>query len=157
MNPKENNHSETPEKDKEETMREIMLKVKTVQLMKDAEPEVIDLFSEGVLYRKKGATYLAYDESELSGIANNRVILKIKEDGSVKMNRFGEFQTEMLFKKKYRQTSIYSTPYGDFRVEVLTDKVEIDLRERSGEIYIEYNVSISGTPEVKNRLSISYE
>lgn len=136
--------------------KEIMLTIRTVQESKDSEPETIDLISEGFLYKKKGATYLCYDESELSGIANNRVILKVKNNRSIQMNRFGEFSTELLFEKRKRQTSLYSTPYGEFRVEILTDRVDIDLKEDSGSIYIEYTVSISGTPEVKNKLSISY-
>ncbi len=134
----------------------IKLKVNTLQEFRDAEPETIDLFTEGLLYKKNGALYLTYDESEISGIANNKVILKIKAGDYVKMNRFGEFEAEMLFKEKQRDVSIYSTPYGEFRVEILTDKVLLDLAEDAGKIYVEYTVSISGSSEVKNKLTISY-
>ncbi len=137
--------------------KNIKLKVNTLQEFRDSEPEVIDLFTEGLLYEKKGALYLTYDESELSGIANNKVILKIKDNDYVKMNRFGEFEAEMFFKEKKRDVSIYSTPYGEFRVEILTDKIDIDVNEKAGKIYVEYTVSISGSSEVKNKLTISYE
>ncbi len=137
--------------------KKIMLKVNTLQEFRDSEPDVIDLFTEGLLYEKNGALYLTYDESEISGIANNKIVLKIKSGDYVKMNRFGEFEAEMLFKEKQRDVSLYSTPYGEFRVEILTDKIEVDLGENSGNIYVEYTVSVSGSSEVKNKLTISYK
>ncbi len=136
--------------------KEIMLRVNTLQEYKDSEPEVIDLITEGLLYEKKDSLYLTYDESEISGIANNKVILKVKGSEYVKMNRFGEFETEMLFKEKKRDVSIYSTPYGEFRVEILTDKVDVDLQDSMGDVYVEYTVAVSGSTEVKNKLTISY-
>ncbi len=136
--------------------KKIMLKVNTLQEFRDAEPEVIDLFTEGLLYEKNEVLYLTYDESEISGIANNKVVLKVKTGDYVKMNRFGEFEAEMLFKEKQRDVSIYSTPYGEFRVEILTDKIEIDVADDAGNIYVEYTVSVSGSSEVKNKLTISY-
>ncbi len=136
--------------------KEIMLRVNTLQEYKDSEPEVIDLITEGLLYEKKDSLYLTYDESEISGIANNKVILKVKGNEYVKMNRFGEFETEMLFKEKKRDVSIYSTPYGEFRVEILTDKVDVELQDSMGDVYVEYTVAVSGSTEVKNRLTISY-
>ncbi len=141
---------------KENEMKNIMLKIHTVQDFKDQEPDVIDLMTEGFLYKKAGAIYLTYDESEISEIAGNRVILKIKDNDYVQMNRFGEFETEMVFKEKRRDVSIYATPYGEFKVETLTDRLTVNLDETKGDICIEYTVSISGSPEVKNILTISY-
>ncbi len=135
--------------------KDILLNVKSIQQFRDEEPEIIDLTTEGKLYSKSGSIYLTYDESELSGIANNKVILKIKED-TVQMNRYGEFETTMIFKKGKRDVSMYGTPYGEFRVEILTDKVEINIDENNGNISVEYTVSVSSSPEVKHHLLISY-
>ncbi len=140
----------------EKNFRNILLKVTTVQEFRDAEPELIELTTEGKLYNKEDIVYLAYDESEISEIANNKVVLKLKDD-TVQMNRFGEFKTNMVFKKGKRDISMYGTPYGEFRVEILTDKVDINLGEDDGIVYVEYTVSVSGSPEVKHKLVASYD
>ncbi len=137
------------------TGRDILLTVKSIQKFRDEKPDVIDLITEGKLYKKNDSTYLCYDESELTGVENNKVILKIKNN-SVQMNRFGEFESNMIFEKGKRDVSMYGTPYGQFRVEVVTDKINIELEEEKGKIKVDYTVSISGSPEVKHNLLISY-
>ncbi len=136
--------------------KDILLKVVTIQEIKNEEADKIELTTEGKLYVKDSATYISYDESELSGVNNNKVVLKIKDNSYVQMKRYGEFKTEMNFEEKRRDVSMYSTPYGEFRVEILTDKVEIISDENHSNIYIEYTVSVAGTQEIKHKLNISY-
>ena len=86
-----------------------------------------------------------------------KTTLKVKGD-SVKMRRIGHagFNAELYFEKGKRFSSRYETPYGPMDVEVLTSRVEnnLDMDELKGNIDIEYNVSLEGLAEGKNRLTI---
>ena len=98
-----------------------------------------------------------YDESEVSGMVGCKTTLKVKGD-SVKMRRVGKigFGTELYFEEGKRFSSTYNTPYGPMDIEVLTSRVEnnLNMDELKGNIDIEYNVSLEGMAEGRNRLTI---
>ena len=117
----------------------------------------MEYITAGQLYVKNGSVYMIYDESEVSGMVGCKTTLKVKGD-SVKMRRIGQvgFNTELYFEKGKRFSSTYDTPYGPMDVEVLTSRVEnnLNMEELKGNIDIEYNVSLEGMAEGKNRLTI---
>ncbi|MCK8059301.1 MULTISPECIES: DUF1934 domain-containing protein [unclassified Fusibacter] len=136
-------------------MRDITLQVKSVQKAMGEEPVEIDFITEGKLYLKGGATYLVYDETELSGLENHKTTLKIHDD-KVQMKRFGENNSTMHFEMGLRETSNYETPYGVFKLEILTHRIEIDLGDTEGSVVVEYAISIHGLHEANHKLHIRY-
>lgn len=138
-----------------ENLNDIWLNVKSKQMMKDEEPIETDLSTEGFYLEKNGAIYLFYEENHLSGDFKSKVILCLK-DKTVNMGRYGEMETHLHFEAGKRDTTIYKTPYGQFKVELLTDSVDIDANKERGNVDIDYSVSISGAPIIKNLLNINY-
>ena len=70
------------------------------------------------------------------------------DDRSVRMKRTGlaGFGTELYFEKGKRFSSIYNTPYGPMG--------ELDLEEGRGSVAVQYQVSLEGIAEGKNRITI---
>jgi uncharacterized beta-barrel protein YwiB (DUF1934 family) len=136
-------------------MRDITLQVKSIQKTMGEEPAEIDFMTEGKLYVKGDSTYLVYEETELSGFPNHKTTLKIGRD-TVQMKRFGENNSTMHFEKGLRETSDYETPYGLFKLEILTHKVDINLGENEGSVEVEYAISIQGLHEASHQLLIKY-
>lgn len=138
-------------------MRDITLKIVGKQCFEDKEEDQMEFITDGRLYVRDGSVYMVYDESEVSGMVGCKTTLKIKGD-SVKMRRIGQigFNTELYFEKGKRFNSTYNTPYGPMDVEVLTSRVDnnLDMEELRGNIDIEYNVSLQGLAEGRNRLTI---
>ena len=137
-------------------MRDITLKIVGKQCFDNKEEEQMEFITDGQLYVRNGSVYMIYDESEVSGMVGCKTTLKVKGD-SVKMRRIGQgFNTELYFEKGKRFSSTYDTPYGPMDVEVLTSRVEnnLNMEELKGNIDIEYNVSLEGMAEGKNRLTI---
>ena len=138
-------------------MRDITLKIIGKQCYDGKEEDQMEFITDGQLYVRDDSVYMIYDESEVSGMTGCKTTLKVKGD-SVKMRRIGEigFNTEIYFEKGKRFSSTYDTPYGPMDIEVLTSRVEnnLNMEELKGNIDIEYNVSLEGMAEGKNRLTI---
>lgn len=138
-------------------MKDIMLKITGRQMAGKDDEDLMEFVTEGKLYDKGDARYLVYDESEFSGFPGCKTTLRLKGD-SIRMKRIGEgagFGAEFVFEKGKRFSSRYQTPYGSMDMEVLTSEVVNNLSEEGyGDIRIDYQVSIGGVAEGRNRLKI---
>ncbi len=123
----------------------------------DDDEDLMEFVTEGKLYEKGDSRYLIYDESEFSGFPGCKTTLKLTGD-TIRMKRIGKgagFGAEFIFEKGKRFSSRYQTPYGSMDMEVLTSEVVNNLSEEGfGDIHIDYQVSIGGVAEGRNRLRI---
>lgn len=112
----------------------------------------------GNVYKKNQHIYVVYEETEISGMEGTTTTLKIDENNRVYIKRYGNTDSQMIFEEGKRHTSDYRTLYGDFKMEVLTSRldVQIDSRALRGTVKIRYDLSISGLVESQNQLSISF-
>lgn len=116
----------------------------------------MEFITDGKLYQRKDAIYMVYDESPLSGLEGCKTTLKLCGD-TLRMRRIGSGGgSELYFEKDQRFSSTYDTPYGPMGVEVLTRSVEnrFDPETLSGGITVNYDVSLEGMAEGRNRIEI---
>jgi len=139
-----------------------MLKItgKTVKQNKDEESheDVVEFVTEGKLYKRGETTYVSYLESELSGVEGCRTSLTIT-DGKVRMKRSGKplgIPTVIEFEKGKRFKGLYDTPFGSIGMEVLTNSITTfpDSGDGKNHLSIDYNVSLRGLSESRNKLDI---
>ncbi len=139
-------------------MKEVMIKIKGKQISRENGEDEMEFVTEGKLYRRNGTVYLIYDETELSGIPGCQTRLRLR-DGEIQMKRIGEGAgsgTEILFEQGKRYTGFYDTPFGAIPLEVLTNRVDSTITEEgSGNIDIEYDISLKGLAEGRNVLNIT--
>ena len=139
-------------------MKDIMVRIKGHQASDETGEDSIEFVTEAKLYKRSGAMYLIYEESELSGIPGCKTRLKLKGD-EVQMKRFGHGAgsgSEIKFEKGKRYTGYYETPFGPIEMEVLTNKLENTLSEQGdGHIDIDYSFSLKGLMEGRNKLNIT--
>jgi uncharacterized beta-barrel protein YwiB (DUF1934 family) len=137
--------------------RDITLKITGKQFDGDELQENMEFVTDGKLYNKNDATYLIYDESELSGVPGCKTSLKFKDD-MVHMRRLGDKERKgmsMEFEQGKRYKSLYETPYGSIDMEILTNKVDNQLKpDGTGKVFIDYIVSLGGQQEGRNALTI---
>ena len=138
-------------------MKDITLKITGKQIFDGTEEESIEFVTEGKMYERGDSFYFIYEESEFSGMPGCRTSLKVTDD-SLRMKRLGGEQgphTAIEFRKGKRYNGIYDTPAGPIEIEVLTNSVNRDLDlEGMGTIDIDYNISLKGLVEGRNRLNI---
>lgn len=139
-------------------MKDIMLKIIGKQISTDAAHEdQIEFITEGKIFEKNQATYLVYEESEVSGMPGCKTSLKLKGD-TIKMKRFGDnvgLDTVIEFQKGVRYEGFYDTPFGAIEMEVLTNDLINNLTpDGKGSIDIDYHVSLKGLSEGRSKLNI---
>lgn len=139
-------------------MKEVMVRIKSMQVSREAGSDETEFVTEAKLYKRNGALYLLYEESEFSGMPGCRTRLRLRDD-EVQMKRFGEgagIGNELRFKKGSRYTGLYETPFGPIEMEVLTNDVASTISEEgTGQVDIDYEVSLKGLLEGRNRMNIT--
>ncbi len=138
-------------------IKDIRLKVVGSQLYDGVLKDKLEFFTEGQLYKKGDVRYLEYEETPVSGFEGYKTKL-IMEGDSVKVERFSESDinaTELRFEKGKRSTGFYYTPYGEIDIEVLTNNLVNTVSDEGiGVIDIDYDISLKGILEGRNRLNI---
>lgn len=134
-----------------------MIKIVGTQRSLDGEMNEIEMVTEGKRYEKNGATYLVYEETSLSGMEGSTTTLKIEGEERVSMKRFGSASSLMVFEKGKRHSTDYQTPFGNFRMEIKTTELKVDVApgRRQGAIQIAYEMHIVGLAETSNELNLT--
>lgn len=139
-------------------MKEVLIKIKSRQVNEESGADEMEFVTEAKLYNRNGATYLVYEESDFSGIPGCRTRLRLR-DKEVQMKRFGDgagIGSELKFEQGKRYNGIYDTPFGPIEIEVLTNRLCNSVSEEgSGELEIDYEVSLKGLLEGRNKLNIT--
>ncbi|MCR5482065.1 MAG: DUF1934 domain-containing protein [Clostridia bacterium] len=149
--------------------KDITLKITGKQIYKDGEEETMEFVTEGKISRADGTVYLTYEESELSGMPGCKTLMVFADD-HISMQRLGETQKDeslsdiydsmnvagvIEFREGARHRGVYETPYGDFDMEVLTNSIVNNLRsDGSGDVSIDYNISLHGLSTHRNQIHI---
>jgi uncharacterized beta-barrel protein YwiB (DUF1934 family) len=135
-----------------------MLKIIGKQITRDEDDESMEFITEGKYVEEDGAVLLLYDESELSGMEGCTTSLRITGE-KIKMERYGSIigvDTAIEFEQGRRFKGYYDTPFGSVEMEVLTNYVvnNIERKNASGYLDIDYNISLKGLTESRSRLKI---
>jgi len=143
-------------------MKEIVLKIsgKTLSTMPKQEhvEEPIEFITEGKISQRGNITYLSYEETPLSGMEGCTTHITITP-GKLKMRREGEAigkETVMEFEEGKRYNGLYSTPFGDVDMEILTNSIKIndELAGDRKKYSVEYDISLKGLMEAKKSFDI---
>ena len=138
-------------------MKDVLIKIKSMQMSAEAGEDEMEFITEAKLYRRNNTTYLLYEESEFSGVPGCKTRLRLREK-DVQMKRFGdgaEPGNELVFEKGKRNVGYYDTPFGPIEIEILTNSLNSTVSEEDGELEIDYEVSLKGLLEGRNRINIT--
>ncbi|MGV8145449.1 MAG: DUF1934 domain-containing protein [Alkaliphilus sp.] len=138
--------------------KEIMIKVVGTQKNIEGEENTIELITEGTIYTKNNNIYIVYKESEISGMEGTTTSLKIEDGRRVTMKRYGQTTSSLVFEKDRSNKSDYSTAYGNFEIEIMTNFLDVEINEekRKNKIEIKYHLVIPGFTESENRLLVTF-
>ena len=122
----------------------VMLRIRGTQNYEDQEPEVIELTTEGTMEKQKEVWEVAYEESDLTGLAGTTTAFRVGPRGVV-LKRTGKIQNQMIFMEGKRHESLYQLDIGAPLIAVKATKIETAVSERGGTIDIHYNIEIEDT------------
>lgn len=117
--------------------KDVWLTISSQQQFAGCDEENIDLQTAATLYERGGKYYIAYEESELTGLEGTKTTVKL--DGkTVALIRTGTFPSHMLFAEDERHVGLYQTPVGsEMAIATHTSRVHNTI----GEDAIEFDAS----------------
>ena len=122
----------------------VMLHIRGTQLYQDADPEVIELTTEGTMEKQKEVWELSYEESDLTGLAGVTTAFRVGPRGVV-LKRTGAIENQMIFMEGRRHESLYRLDFGALMLTVKATKVSSAISEAGGTLDIHYNIEIEDT------------
>lgn len=131
--------------------KKAIISVSSKQENKD---DAIEVVTPGKFYKKEESYYVEYKETEISGMEGTNTTFKMNND-NFSLIRIGSTNANMDFKKNKKSLSVYDTPYGTMDIKIKTNKLEVNLNEKGGDVFIDYNLSISGQDYENTQLKIN--
>ena len=124
--------------------RDVVLSIRGRQTYADAEPEVIELVTDGTMAYRSGGWDISYQESALTGLEGVTTTFRI-EPGKIILRRTGKLQSEMVFQEGVAHDSLYQMPFGAMMMTVKATFVFFDIVEDGGTIDLTYHIDIENT------------
>jgi len=113
------------------------------------------LTAYGLFTREKdGSWRVSYEDSEITGMKGCMTTFCLAPTGMLILLRRGELRTCMAFERGARHLCDYGTENGFPPVVVHTHRLESDLNEAGGRLFVEYSLEIRGTRAEHNELLI---
>jgi uncharacterized beta-barrel protein YwiB (DUF1934 family) len=134
--------------------KDVIIEVKNTLTDFEGETEEITLISEGSLYEKENNYYIIYKENLTTGEGTTTTI-KVESGQKVILIRQGELIQRQVFAVGRRDYGLFTTPFGELMMTVSTEKVDANIDENGGKIFLEYDLEISEQPVSHNLLNIS--
>ncbi len=116
----------------------------------------IEVVTPGKFYKKDKSYYAVYEETAISGMEGTTTTLRIGEE-KFSLIRMGSTSTKMDFALDEKNISMYSTPYGTLEININTKKLDINVDDNGGRIYIDYIMSVAGQKAQNTILNINIE
>lgn len=134
-------------------MNKVIVSVVGVQTDVYGEENRIELVTVGRRQLKNGINYITYHDSQSYGMDGTDTLLKVGGD-CVTLVRKGRVEHTQKFKQRETNSNLYSTPYGDMTLTILTNNLDICFGAVSGTIDISYDLMVDGQWQSANHLYI---
>lgn len=116
----------------------------------DGRTDMLNTEADGRFYYKNGKYYIMYRQCE----DNVCVSTMIKaEPKSVVVKRSGAYESRMIYDKQGEQSFLYTTPYGQMPITLVTRDLKIQLGDNGGTIKLWYELWI-GKETYHNQMNI---
>ena len=136
------------------TEKEVIIFVRGEQYYDDVDPDETELMTEGSMtIAGDGAIVLEYQETELTGMEGTTTRFTIQDD-MVTLTRTGRVNSQMLFQRGKRHSSLYETPWGTMMVDITTTSLAHRLSSRGGILEIKYTIAVDHQVTGQNQFKI---
>lgn len=120
--------------------KEVIINISGLQLDAGTE-EPIELMTTGDYYLKNGKHYVIYDElTDDSQVVKNRLKISPKV---VEVTKKGVSSSHMVFERGKENLTYYDTPFGSLLLGINTSKIDLEEKEDSMALHIDYGLSIN--------------
>lgn len=138
----------------EVTDKPVIIFVRGEQYYDGVDPDETELMTEGTMtVAGGGAIVLEYQETELTGMEGTTTRFTIQDD-TVTLTRTGGVNSQMIFQRGKRHSSLYETPWGTMLVDIATTTLAYQLSGQGGVLEIQYTIAVDHQVTGRNRFKI---
>ncbi len=136
-------------------MKDVILKIKGTHTVGDAEPDVIEMITEGGMDITDRRILLVYNEgADLDGVQTE---LRVDGEKTAMLKRGTSNAGRIVIQKGKRHLCHYVIPQGEMMVGVFGENIKNTLGETGGELFLSYTIDINMGLLSKNQVEISVE
>ena len=137
--------------------QEVLITLRGTQTIPGEKPETVELMTRGTMTGRNGKFAISYVETELTGTAGVVSTFLILNPHRVVLTRDGPIKSRMVFVEGVKDESIYDLGFGSLLLGVYTRKIEVNLSETGGRLFIDYSVEIEQSQTSRNSYEILVE
>lgn len=120
----------------------------------EGDTDTIDFVTDGVYYRERNCYVIAYDESEMTGMAGCRTKLMVDGDRCVTMSRTAPAKSQLIIERGVRHQCHYDTGAGSMTIGVCGERIASTLDEEGGELQFAYSLDINTALASENQVNV---
>lgn len=138
--------------------QKVTVHIKNAQVV-DGQPENIEMTVVGTAYAEGNRIAICYEEYD-EEMHKIETTVRAEADKFVSVTRTGAYQSQMLFEKSKRNTTVYSTPYGDLLMGMYTKTIENTLPlegDMNGVLSFAYTTDFAGQSSIENAMTLKVE
>lgn len=125
--------------------KDVRISIRGTQKSEGDEPQVIELTTDGKLFRGSDGICISYVESELTGLEGVVTTFCVEQERIV-LRREGELTSTMVFEEGKKNESLYDMGFGAMLVGVCAKKVRAAMSESGGTMFVDYDVEVEHAP-----------
>jgi len=133
--------------------QDVLITLRGTQTVVGEAPQTVELVTRGTMTGRNGKFAISYVETELTGNKGVVSTFLVLNPRRVVLTREGPIKSRMVFMEGTKDESLYDLGFGALLLGVSTRKVEVDLSENGGRLFIDYTVEIEQSQTTAN----SYE
>ena len=134
--------------------KEVLLNITGVQSV-DGSKDTVEFSTVGTMESDLTGVHFHYDESQILKAGNIKTALNILNDGSVILERSGDLNTKLILEESKRNSCHYNTPFGEMLIGIYCNRLEVDLKENTGRVFMDYTIDSNFREISKNQVTIS--
>ena len=136
------------------TEKDVIIFVRGEQYYDGVAPDETELMTEGSMtIAGDGGIILEYQETELTGMEGTTTRFTIRDD-TVTLTRAGGVNSQMIFQRGKRHSSLYETPWGTMTVDIATTTLAYRLSSQGGVLEIKYTIAVDHQVTGENQFKI---
>lgn len=131
--------------------KDVLITIKGLQMALD-DNDTLEIMTNGKYYKKNGKHYVLYEEL----VEDQKVSNMIKiYDETVEITKKGLASVQMFFETGKKNTSIYSTPFGQIEIGIYAEQIRVNESENKLELNMQYDLEMNSEHVSDSQVSVT--
>ncbi len=137
--------------------QDVLITLRGTQTYAQEKPESVELMTRGTMTGRNGKFAISYEETELTGVAGTTTTFLVFNPRRVVLSREGTIRSRMVFEEDVKNEALYDLGFGSLLISICARKIEVELSEEGGSLFIDYTVEIENAMSSRNTYEIRVE